>query len=216
MTTRQRSLLDTYLAAGGIVGPVQFAILFTILGLLRPGYSPADQAISDLGIADNAWVLNLSLVVLGALLIGLSAAFYRVLSGTGAQVLRLSAAGSLALVGVGYAVAGTFPETNPVHYLVGATLIYVGAPLGFLLAGVVFVRASGRWRAWGLYSFGSAFATVVLVALTFWVFSSYTFVQGATPVGRYGGLMERLLFVEILAWYVAVGWRFTTTGMQRN
>jgi hypothetical protein len=44
----------------------------------------------------------------------------------------------------------------------------------------------------------------VLVALTFYTFSSYQFTSGPAPVGQYGGLMERVLFIEILAWYAAV------------
>jgi hypothetical protein len=43
--------LDRWLALGGVIGPVLFVITFTVAGLARPGYSPVDQAISDLGIA---------------------------------------------------------------------------------------------------------------------------------------------------------------------
>ena len=56
-------------------------------------------------------------------------------------------------------------------------------------------------------------ATLVLVGLTFYTFSFYEFTPGPVPVGQYGGLMERVLFIEILAWYAAVGWRlFRASG----
>jgi membrane-bound metal-dependent hydrolase YbcI (DUF457 family) len=56
------------------------------------------------------------------------------------------------------------------------------------------------------HSFGSLIAslvTLVLIATMFWVWTP------GTPLAsvRLGGLMERVLFIEILAWYVAFGWR---------
>jgi hypothetical protein len=58
----------------------------------------------------------------------------------------------------------------------------------------------------------ASLATLVGVGLTFSTFSSYH-TSGPSPVGQYGGLMERVLFIEILAWYAAVGWRlFRATG----
>jgi hypothetical protein len=35
----------------------------------------------------------------------------------------------------------------------------------------------------------------------------YMFTPGTPPGLRLGGLMERVLFVETLAWYAAFGWR---------
>jgi hypothetical membrane protein len=199
--------LDRWLAAGAIVGSVLFTVTYTFAGALRPGYSPIDQAISDLGVGDRAWLLNVALIVLGLLLVGLAVDFYRLVRPEASRLLRLATAIFLAMVGAGYVVAGIFPETIPIHWLLGATLIYVGAPLGFLLAAVLLLRGGPTWRRLGVYSLVASLATVVLVGLTFAVFSSYSFSPGALPVGRLGGLMERLLFTEILAWYVVIGSR---------
>jgi hypothetical membrane protein len=203
---RQRGA-QTWLGIGAILGPVQFAIVSLALGWLRSGYSWVDQAISDLGVGENAWALNLSLIVLGATLIGAAGGVARSVRTQRGIALQAGAALFLGLVGVGYAVAGAIPETNPIHWLVGATLVYVGAIIGFLLAGVLFLRAGDQWRGWGIYSLLSSFATLVFVGATFWVFSTYTFAPGTTPVGRFGGVMERGLFVDILAWYVVAGWQ---------
>jgi hypothetical membrane protein len=193
--------LDRWLALGGVLGPVLFVLTFTIAGLLRPGYSPVTQAISDLGVGDNGWILNGSLLILGLLLVGFAISFYRIVRSETSAAFRLVCALLIAIVGVGYVVAGIFPETTPIHWLVGATCVYVGAVLAFLLTGLL-LRGAPAWRGWAVYSLIASLATVVLVAITF-----YTFSPSTPPSARLGGLMERVLFIEILAWYVAFGWR---------
>jgi hypothetical membrane protein len=208
----QAAPLQRWLALGGMAGPLLFVLTFTVAGLLRPGYSPVDQAISDLGIDEGAWIVNGSLVILGLSLIGFSVSFYRSIRSRSSMALRVASAALLAAVGVGYAVAGVFPETNPLHWQLGAPLVYGGATLGFLLAGLL-LRRSPAWRRWGTVTLLASLATLVLVALTFYTFSFYEFTSGPSPVGQYGGLMERVLFIEILAWYAAVGWRlFQASG----
>jgi hypothetical protein len=91
--------------------------------------------------------------------------------------------------------------TQQEHWLVAATFVYVGAVLAFLLTGLLH-RGDPAWRGWAVYSLIAGLATIVLVAITF-----YTFSPGTPPAMRLGGLMERVLFIEILAWYVAFGWR---------
>jgi hypothetical membrane protein len=198
--------LERWLALGGVAGPLLFVLAFTVVGLLRPGYSPVDQAISDLGIDEHAWIVNGSLIILGLSLVGFAVGFDRSIRPRSSTALRVASAALLAAVGVGYAVVGIVPETNPLHWQLGAPLVYGGATLGFLLAGLL-LRRSPAWRGWGSVTLLASLATLVLVALTFYTFSSYQFTSGPSPVGQYGGLMERFLFIEILAWYVAVGWR---------
>jgi hypothetical membrane protein len=197
----QLGQLDRWLALGGVIGPVFFVLTFTIAGLLRPGYSPIIQAISDLGVGDNGWIVNGSLVILGLLLVGFAISFYRSVRPEASAAFRLVCALLISIVGIGYAVAGIFPETTPIHWLVGATCVYVGAVLAFFLTGLL-LRGDPAWRGWAVYSFIAGLATVVLVAITF-----YTFSPNTPATMRLGGLMERVLFIEILAWYVAFGWR---------
>jgi hypothetical membrane protein len=211
----QAAWLARWLALGGVAGPLLFVLAFTVAGLLRPGYSPVDQAISDLGIDEHAWIVNGSLIILGLSLTGFSIRFDRSIRSRSSRALRVASAALLAAVGVGYAVAGIFPETNPLHWQLGAPLVYGGATLGFLLAGRLLCR-SPAWRGWGTVTLLASLATLVLVALTFYTFSSYEFTSGPSPVGQYGGLMERVLFIEILAWYAAVGWRLFRPSGQRG
>jgi hypothetical membrane protein len=205
--TPGRATLDRWLALGGLVGPIVFTLTYTVAALLRPGYSPVDQAISDLGVGEYAWALNGSLVLLGLLLVGFAVGFYRTIRPPSSAGLRLASAVLLASVGIGYAVAGIFDETDPLHWQLGAPLVYGGATFGFLPAGFL-LRRDPAWRSWGSASLAFSVATLLLVVLTFYVFSLYTFVEGdPSPEGPLGGLMERLLFTEILAWYAALGWR---------
>ncbi len=193
--------VDRWLALGGIVGPVLFVVTFVIAGLLRPGYSPVNQAISDLGVGDNGWILNGSLVGLGLLMAGFAVSFYRTVRPGASTALRFVCALLLAMVGIGYAVAGIFPETIPIHWTVGAPLVFGSAPLAFLLTGLL-LRGDRAWRGWALYSLIAGLATVILIAITF-----YTFSPSTPPAARVGGLMERVVFIEILVWYAAFGWR---------
>ena len=186
---------------GGVVGPILFVVTFTVAGFLRPGYSPVYQAVSDLGVGDNGWILNASLVILGLLMIGFAISFYRTVRTEASPALRFVSALLIALVGVGFALAGIFPETTPMHWVVGAPLVFLGAPLAFLLTGLL-LRGDRAWRGWTVYSLIASLATVVLVAILF-----YTFTPSTPPTAQVGGLMERVVFIEILAWYVAFGWR---------
>ncbi len=45
--------------------------------------------------------------------------------------------------------------------------------------------------------------TLVLIVVTFWIFTPGTQLASL----RLGGLMERVVLIEIEAWYVAIGWR---------
>jgi len=198
-----RSQVDRWLALGGVVGPILFVLTFTIAGVLRPGYSPISKAISDLGIGDNAWALNGSLVILGSLMIGLDVAFYGALRTTARSTLRITSAAFLLAPGLGFIVAGVFPETNPIHWMLGAPLVYLGSMIGFLLAGLL-LRGDQAWAGWARYSLIASGSTLVLIGVTFYVFAAAYADPASTSLG---GLMERVVFIEILAWYVLCGWR---------
>lgn len=186
---------------GGVVGPILFVVTFTVAGFFRPGYSPVYQAVSDLGVGDNGWILNASLVILGLLMSGFAISFYRTVRPEASPALRFVTALLIALVGVGFALAGIFPETTPMHWVVSAPLVFLGAPLAFLLTGLL-LRGDRAWRGWAIYSLIASLATVVLVPILF-----YTFSPSTPPTAQVGGLMERVVFIEIFAWYVAFGWR---------
>ncbi len=194
---------------GGVVGPVLFVVMFTAAGVLRPGYSPVHQAISDLGVRPMPWLLNVPLVVLGFLLVVLAVGFFQAMRPVMSLGWRWSCAVLLAFPGLGYATAGIFPETNPIHWMVGMSLLVVGSLVGFLLVGLQ-VRRIPPWRGYGIYSLLASASLAVLIVLM-----NLTFIP-TSPLAalRLGGLAERIVFIDLLAWYVVTGWRLflTTTG----
>lgn len=173
-------------------------VVFTVAGFLRPGYSAIHQAVSDLGVGAHAWLLNISLVGMGVLLIGCCAAFLRALGPTLGDPWRWVCSGLLALPGLGFAWAGIFteaPATVTLHWIVGMPLVGFGSIGGFLVTGLR-LRRLESWRGIGTYSVAASLCTFALMIAMF----------GTWTLGV-GGLMERVFFVEILAWYVVVGWR---------
>jgi hypothetical membrane protein len=199
MTTRT-DLTTRLLALGGVIGPLMFVVACTIAGFLRPGYSPLHQAISDLGIGPVAWLLNISVVAMGVLLIGCCAAFLRTLGPALGDPWRWVCSGLLALPGLGFAWAGIFteaPATVTLHWVVGMPLVAIGSIAGFLITGIR-LRRLDSWRGIGTYSIAASLASLALIVVMF----------GTWTLGI-GGLTERVFFAEIMAWYVVVGWRLS-------
>jgi len=113
--------------------------------------------------------------------------------------------------GLGLAIAGIFPETQPTHYLLGAPLLFIGSVLGFLVASWQLSRVSG-WRGFSIYSLVAGVLAAVLVVFQNLAFAAqYGAMPGSllteVPVG---GLAERLVFLNVLAWYSVAGWRLFT------
>jgi hypothetical membrane protein len=197
--------ISRWLVLGGVVGPIVLCVDFTVAGLIRPGYSPIHQAISDLGIGSNGWLLNVSAVISGLLLVVFAVGFSLSMRAVLSRGWRWLSAILLALHGLGFAIAGTFteaPATLAIHWLVGANLGFFGPVLAFLVVGLA-LRRDAQWRAWSSYTIVACLVTMMLVGVTFWVFTPGTTLASA----HLGGLMERLSVVEIEAWYVVVGWR---------
>ena len=66
-------------ALAGIIGPIAFVITFTILGLVRDGYSPKAEQISDLGATgtDLAILQDINFIIAGLLILVLAVGMFR-------------------------------------------------------------------------------------------------------------------------------------------
>jgi len=191
---------------GAVVGPVLFVVMFTVAGFLRPGYSPIEQAISDLGIGPMSWLLNVPLVLLGFLLVVMAIGFSQAMRPVMSQGWRWACGILLASTGLGYATAGIFPETNPIHWMVGQPLFAIGSVFGVLLAGLQLLR-DRRWHSYGVYSLPTSATALVLI-----VFMNLTLNPTSQLAALHvGGLAERVAFVDVLAWYVVIGWQLFRT-----
>ena len=196
------------LALGGVLGPLVFFSVFTIAGLLTPGYSPWREPISNLGAeGPSRWIQNGNFVLSGLLLIAFALGFWQTMGAVLAKQRLIASTILLLLTGTGLAVASVFPTDLPgfppvdlhgaVHvslfFLVFgslfATLLLVGGPL----------RKNALWRTIGWYT--------TLTAVLMPVGMVILFALSDSPVG---GLVQRLFELLPFAWYVVLGLRLAT------
>lgn len=204
-----RRMVLRWPALGGVVGPVLLVAAFTLAGLIRPGYSPVHQTISELGVGSHAWLLNAALMISAVLMAGVAAVFVQGTRGVLRTRTRWICAALLLLSPTGFLLAGIFteaPATLRVHWLVAADLAFFGPVVALTITGLLLRRRQG-WRGLGTYTLIAGFGTLALVLFMFWTFTPGTPLAAARP----GGLMERIVVVEILAWYVVAGLRLLRT-----
>jgi hypothetical membrane protein len=165
-----------WLALGAVAGPVLGEFAWIVLGLLRPGYSPLRQQISDLGLGPTAPFMNAAFVLGGLLLLVGVVGIFRAIRGDVRTAARWICAVLLALSPLGVVVVGVFNETAVAGHVTGAILTFQTPVVSFLV-------------------------TLVLVIVFL-----QTGPPGAPLAATgLGGLTERALIVEIHAWYMALG-----------
>jgi hypothetical membrane protein len=191
----------------GIMGSTLFVLVFTIDGFLRPGYSPISQAVSDLGIGENAWILNTTLVVFGLLSMLFAIGFSQAMRGLVSRRRLIASTSLLLLTGAGAVNDGIFTEYNPIDpaailhnklHFVGFFVAFVSLIVALFIIGLQ-LRKNPEWRSFGWYSITASLVTLLLILLPY-----------ALP--QYGaqcqGLNERMLLIEAFSWQVVTGWSF--------
>jgi amino acid permease len=115
---------------------------------------------------------------------------------------RWACAALFALTPLGLVVDGIYTLEEPLPHLIGFVLA-TGIPVLSFLAAGVFLRGIPRWRRFGtwLLLLGSPL-TLVLVILFFLTFDQAAIVAG----DGVAGLTQRILVLEVLAWFAAMGW----------
>lgn len=192
------------MALAGVIGPPLFVVGFVVAGLLRPGYSGLRQEVSALGVGPMSWLQNGNFILFGALLVLFAVGFA---AGTRGWVGRGSwwaMVVLLGLSGVGVILSGVFtaaPGTEVLHWLGGFVLAFL-PPIIVLFIAAATLRHSAAWRPVARYSLVLGIVAVALIAATF------VFLNPAFPtLNQFGGLLQRLLVVDVFAWHVVVGWR---------
>jgi hypothetical membrane protein len=208
---RATSATVRWLAFGAVAGPFLFTLAWFVLGFLSPGYtifgtliapySPISQPISGLGLGPTGPYMNAAFVLSGLVLLAGVIGVFQTLRASGRPIARWACAALLALSPLGLVVAGIFNLESPLPHLAGALLGLSTPVLSFLTAGLFF-RGIPRWRRFGNWLLLASPLTLVLVILFF-----STFDQATTAAGHgVAGLTQRVLVVEIHAWFVAMGW----------
>ena len=195
------------LELGAVAGPVVLTVAWLALGFVSPGYylwgthvapySAVSQPISGLGLGPTAPYMNSAFVVSGLLIV---AGVYGIFELLPAMRARYVVAPLLVLPGLGSVLDGLFTfQTFFLHFLgFGLALTTV---VTFPLAGI-FLRRIPAWRSLGTGLLVAGPLTALLAVLYFATFTPT--VQGIQT--GVAGLTERLLIVEIQAWFVAMAW----------
>lgn len=197
--------LTPYLALAGLIGPVLFVLAFSVAGFVRPGYSAMRDAVSDLGVGDQAWVQNANFFLFGILLVAFSIAFFDVMRHVIGRRSAIVSSTLIAVTGIGVFNSGIFtaaPETQGLHFLMGFLLAFGSAIATSALTGRR-LRDIAGWEGIARYSRWTAIGAFALIAL------SFVALNPASPLEEagIGGLIERALTVEVFAWHAVVGWR---------
>ncbi len=125
------------LLLAGVIAPVIYVALAASGPLLAPGYDPATQMISELGVADlpRAAVFNIGLMLAGALTVLAGAGFWLALRRAGAGAIATGlAALAVAVFGVSIVIGGLFPLPDERHLGWGLGYAAQIAPLLMLVA----------------------------------------------------------------------------------
>lgn len=205
------------LLIGGIVGSVQFTLVYLFEGATRPGYNAFGDAVSLLSLTDAGWVDAASVVFNGLLLMGFGLAVLHAFRQKGWRWGPLL----LVLAGLGITVAGVFP-TDPaqgyppgtpagpavvttlhgnVHALVGAPATFGGLTASCAVFAWSF-RKDREWRGWSPY----ALATALAIVACFFGFAVSALSSGPA------GVFERVAFTAAFLWIVALAIRLLRRG----
>jgi hypothetical protein len=200
-----------WLALGAVAGPVLFTLAWFVLGFLSPGYtlfgtliapySPLSQPISGLGLGPTGPFMNAAFVLGGLMLLAGVIGVFQTMTATGRPTARWACAALLALSPLGMVIAGIFTLEAIFAHLIGFLLAVATPVVSFLAAGW-FLRGIPLWRRFGNWLLLGSPLTLVLVVLFF-----LTFDPAAAGAGvGVAGLTQRVLSVEVHAWFVAMGW----------
>jgi hypothetical protein len=198
-----------WLALGAVAGPVLFTLGWFVLGFISPGYtmwgtrvapySAISQPLSGLGLGPTGPFMNAIFVLSGLLIVAGAAGVFRAIPELGPKA-RWICTVLLALPGLGSVVDGIFTLEHFFPHFVGfglALTTVVGFPvIGFVL------RRVPSWRGFGSWLIAAGPLTLALTVLYFATFTPT--VEGIQH--GVAGLTERILVVELQAWYVALGW----------
>ncbi len=182
---------------GMVFGPIFFVAAYTILGFLRPGFSQISEPISGLGVGANALAMNLSFILTGVLMFVGVVWISRNFKEIGA-IARRSCVLMLILSPIGCIICGLYNYESSLHYI--GFFLACGIPVvcfpvtGFILRRVHNYRRFGNWLLLG--------GPLTLVFMV-WFMTSFDYLN--TDVGI-AGLTERILVLEVHAFYVALGW----------
>jgi hypothetical protein len=197
------------LALGAIAGPALFTLAWLVLGFISPGYtmwgvhvapySAISQPLSGLGLGPTGPFMNAAFISSGLLMVAGAVGVFRAIPEL-SPVARWSCTALLAVPGLGAVIDGVFTLETILLHAIGFGLALTTV-VGFPVIGL-FIRRVPRWRSFGTWLLLGGPLTLALAVLYFMTFTPT--VEGS--MHGIAGLTERVLVLELDAWYVAIGW----------
>lgn len=186
MTDKFRTLIHTknmqrLFALCGIIAPIIFWLMVIVESILRPGYSPTSNFISDLGVGPNSIIQNVNFVVFGLLSIGLALGLQVGLPTPRTPSLK-AGIWFVVIFGLGVLLAGVFPEdygSGTLHSLVSATAFVAIIAAQLLIWQGLKSGDRATWGRYRTYSLLSGLLSIILVILLKVAMLSYIDYQGA-------------------------------------
>ena len=198
------------LALGAVAGPILLTLAWLVLGWTSPGftifgteiapYSPISAGISGLGLGPTGPYMNAAFIVTGLLLgVGVVGAVSCIPELS--TRARWTCVVLLCLTPIGSVMDGVFTLESFFPHFIGAVLGFGSPIVSFVVVGLL-LRRVPNWRRFGSWLLLGSPLTLALTVLYFATFEPTA--EGAKT--GVAGLTERILVVEALAWFVALGW----------
>jgi hypothetical membrane protein len=183
-------------------------LVFTLAGLLRPGYSPIHNAISTLGTGSDGWILNTDLIISGLLFSIFAIGFYWWMRPIISHGWLLASTSLLVLSAAGVVNEGIFHQPahgEPAAHMhmvlhgIGLAVLFYSLIIALLILGWHF-RKIPDLRVYGWYLLLTAIATFGLLTVP-------TQIAGS---GHIWGIIERAQVIVGFSWSIVIGWRLFT------
>ena len=199
----------SYTALAGIIGPTLFVIVFTIAGLLRPGYNALSTYVSALSLGADGGIQIANFIVSGALMLvfarGVAIEFKKEkISQAGAWQLAIIATGILLSGPFVMDPMGTLQAQASVHGLVHGILggiVFLLMPISCM----VFYRHLRTEPKWQTFSKWTLTMGIILIA-TLTLFTFATKIPSLQIIFRdWFGLLQRLVLIPFMFWEFTLG-----------
>lgn len=182
----------------GILGPVVFTVIHTILGIVSPGYNAASDVISNLELVQHGWVQQLNFLQCGACIAIFGIGVRKSLRSVIQKRLNLVAT-LLVISGSGMIWASYFTPATPVFHALGFLAFIFPLLISLFIAGKQLLNNTGIARKLGIYTLAAG-TTTLIVLFSFFVLGA----QAGGPSALVG-VTNRLFVTASLSWFVVTG-----------
>lgn len=200
-----------WLPLGAIAGPIVFTLAWLTLGFFSTGYTIFDmrvesysivaQPISGLGMGNTAPFMNAAFILSGLLLLAGIIGIFQAIKDRNRPKASLLNLLLFILSPIGLVICGIYNLEAMMPHLLGFLLSTGTCIVSFLTAGL-FLRGNPRWRRFGNWLLAGSPLTLAFVIFFFLTFDPLAAGEGE----GIAGIASRLLAVEVLAWFMALGW----------